>query len=153
MSIKLLMRKMNNFLSRGKLLDFDNTSKVPLLKVGLMANEIYDGLEFPQQFGIKSYPPKNCEVITAHFGGNRNHGTVLNAFDRNLMPDDLEEGETCLYNAFNARITLDKDSNIKLENENITITITAAGALTIGGNVSITGNLVVSGTINGIHIP
>lgn len=150
MNIKLLMRKMNNFLSRGKLLDFNNETKVPLIKAGLMANEIFDGLEFPQQFGFKSYPPKDSEIITAHFGGNRNHGTVLNVFDRSVMPDDLEEGEACIYNAFNGRVLIDKDSNIILKNDDITVTIGADGSVNIDGNVTITGNLVVNGTINGI---
>lgn len=144
MNLKLLMRKMNNFLSRGKLLDFNNESKVPLLKVGLMANEIYDGLEFPQQFGIKSYPPKDSEVITAHFGGNRSHGTILNVFDRKLMPDDLEEGEVCLYNSDAGRILIDKDSKIILKNGGATLTIDTNGTVTIDGN------LVVTGTINGL---
>lgn len=158
---------MNNFLSRGKLLDLDNTTKVPLTKVGLMAGEIYDGLEFPQQFGFKSYPPKTCEVITAHFGGNRNHGTVLNAFDRNLMPTDLEEGESCLYNAGLGRVLVDKDSNIIITNEAVTVTLNNSGAITIEttgaltiespsvsftGAVNVVGDLTVT-TINGEPYP
>lgn len=157
MNIRQFARKINNMLSRGKLLELKTDSKVPLAKVGLMANEIYDGVEYPQQFGFKSYPPVDSEVITAHFGGNRSHATILNAFKRDLMPDDLESGEVSLYNGFHASVKLDKNSNVVIKNENITLTINNDGSIvidattiSISGSLNIVGDLVVGGTINGV---
>lgn len=169
MNIKQLMRKINNFFARGKLLDMDLTPKVPTAKVGLMADEVMDSLEFPQTYGFKSAPPKTdtAEVITAHFGGNRNHGTILKIFDRKLMPNDLNEGDVTLYGLHNERIMIDADGNILLNNANIAITLDNDGSMTLAsnttikldaptvtieGNLQINGDLVTTGTINGVTI-
>ncbi len=153
MSIKLLMRKISNSLSRGKLLKLTpGTSTVA--KVGLFANEVYDGLEYPQDFGFKSAPPVGAEVLAAFLAGNRDHGTILRMFMRSLIPDDLEEGETMLYNFADASVKLDKNSNIIIKTADSTVTVNNDGTVVIDAlSVSITGDLVVGGTINGAPFP
>ena len=157
MELRSLKRIINNIFSRGKLLSLDISTKVPRAKVGLLAQEIYEGLEFPQDYGIKSLPPNKIgedddevnyavEVLTAFLGGNRDHGTILKAFIRNIMPDDLEPGEVILYSVFGTNIKLNKDGEVVIKNENVTFTIG-------DGKVTIDGDLEVTGTINGITIP
>lgn len=156
MDIRYILRKINNMLSRGKLLELNTKTKIPTAKAGLFAQEIWDGIEYAQDYGMKSYPPINSQIITAHFGGNRNHATIVKAFDKDSIPDDeLEEGEVLYYSKFNATIKLDKDSNIVLKNESVTITISNEdGNVTIDAPlVTLTGDLLVDGTINGIPIP
>lgn len=153
MSIKLITRRISNIFARGKLLKL-TPGKVPTAKVGLFANEIYDGLEFPQTFGFICYPPVNSEILAAFLGGNRDHGTILGIINRDLVPDTLEEGEVMLYHAFDASIKLDKDSKIIIKNANATVTVNTDGTITIDSpTVTFTGDIVVDGTINGITIP
>jgi len=163
---KTLARKLNNALSRGKLLEL-KPGKVAKVKVNLLADEVYDGLEFPQNFGYVSYPPKDSEILAAFLGGNRDHGSVLNAFKRDLIPDDLEEGDMSLYGLTGARVMIDKLGNILLSNDEVIVTLGNDGSINIlstgdvlidapninfTGDINITGNLVVSGTINGTTI-
>lgn len=157
MQVKTLLRKINNIFSRGKLLSLDISEKVPRGKVGLMAKEIYDGLEFPQDYGIKTLPPNKIgdgedevnyavEALTAFLGGNRDHGTILKLFIRAIVPNDLEPGEVVLYSVFGTKIKLNKDGEVVITNENVTFTIG-------DGKVSIDGDLEVTGTINGSPYP
>lgn len=172
MNVKTIMRRLNNVLSRGKLLELNaEDSKVPMAKVGLMANEIYDGIEYPQDWGFKSYPPPDCETLTIHFGGNRNHATMIRAFDRNKIPL-LESGETVLYNGFGLSLKLNKDNDIIITkeadidaeesiertlkigfNEDGYVTIIATNIILDAPLVTMTGDLLVDGTINGMPIP
>ena len=143
-----------------------------MAKVGLFAGEIYDGIEYPQDFGFKSYPPLNSETLTIHFAGNRNHATMLRVFDRDIIPTDLEEGESIQYNAFGMSIKISKDSEIQIKkinledpetdprsfkisfNEDGDITITSETNIILDTpTVTMTGDLIVDGTINGVPIP
>lgn len=154
-----LLRRLNNVIARGKLLK-TTWGKITRLKVGLMAKEVYDGIEYPQNFGMASYPPADSQALVHFLAGNRDHGYVDKVFNPDLVPDDLEEGETVIYNAFNARITLDKNSNIIVTTgENLTININADGTIvidspsvTFSGEVTVVGDLTVS-TINGVPVP
>lgn len=157
MQVKTLLRKINNIFARGKLLSLDISTKVPRAKVGLLAKEIYENLEYAQDYGIKSLPPNkigegedevnySVEALAAFLGGNRDHGTILRLFIRALVPDDLEPGEVVLYSVFGTMIKLNKDGEIVITNENVTFTIG-------DGKVTIDGDLEVTGTINGVTIP
>lgn len=167
MSNKLIIRKLNNTFSRGKMLEL-TPGKAATAKVSLLADEIFDGLEFAQQYGFISSPPVDSEILAAFLGGNRDHGTILNAFKRDLIPDDLEEGDVCIYGKNGERIMIDATGNMLINNANVDIIIASDGAITIStteaitldtpslsitGSVNIVGDLTVGGTINGEVFP
>lgn len=155
-----LLRRINNVIARGKLLEPLSNDKTPRAKIGLMAREVYDGIEYPQDYGFASSPPKNSELLAHFLGGNRDHGYLTRIFNKDFTPTDLEEGEVCLYNNGTAKVLLDKDSNIIVTTgENLTIEINADGSIiidspsvTFSGDVTVVGDLTVS-TINGDPYP
>lgn len=170
-----LQRRIQNIIARGKLLEPLSNDPTPRAKVGLMAKEVYDGIEYPQDYGFASSPPKGSETLVHFLAGNRDHATVSKIFNKEFAPTDLDEGEVMLYNNGTARIKLDADSNIIITtgenltiqiNEDGTMSITTAGELTIEsqsvivdstttsftGDVTVVGDLTVN-TINGDPYP
>lgn len=108
----LLKTRIKNVLSRGIIRSVKN-DKTATAQIDLLHGETNQGLEFPQQFGFISKPLDQAECIAAFFGGNRDHGTILAAFDKRYAPIDLEDGETCLYNKVtNTRVWLKQDGKI-----------------------------------------
>jgi phage baseplate assembly protein V len=162
--IKSLESKINNTLSRGKLNSISN-GKTATAQVGLMAEEVYDGVEYPQHFGFISHPPIGSEVITAHFGGNRSHATILAAFSKSHAPVNLAAGESAIYNAAGSivhvkangdiEMTTAAGASINVKNDG-SIAVNASGSsisVATNGHVNIDSSLVtINGdlTVNGI---
>lgn len=153
---KKALSRIRNILSRGILTNVTQ-SKTPTAKVQLLDDEIYDGIEFAQDFGFISYPPIDgtTEIISAFIGGVREHGTILKAFNKTksfkvVNPNvTLASGDVVLYNTItDTYIYLKADGTIKIKSAT-SITLDAP-------SVVITGNLTVDGDIldnaTGAHI-
>lgn len=153
MNTSQFLRRFNNMLSRGKLEKITD-DKTPTAKINLMADELYDGLEFPQTWGFASRPPTGSEVIAAFFGGNRDHGTILTAFDKNTFPSELEDGDVMIWNGTNSIVKIKANGDIliaackdpadnqddlgrDLHEPQARITLTKAGVVEIEAEVSI----------------
>lgn len=130
--IDRLHSSVQNMLSRGSLNSITN-GKTAKAQVQLMADETYDGIEYPQDYGFISSPPSGSQVITGHFAGDRDHATILKAFHTQYAPKVLASGEVALYHMSGSIILFKQDGSIDLTPNN--------------GTVSITGNLIVSGDI------
>lgn len=125
-------RLINNMLCRGSLQQV-TIGATATAQIGLMANEVHANLEMPENWGFISSPPVGSELIVAFFGGNRDHGTILKAFDKNTAPQTLEPGESMMYNAVSGtKVLLDKDGQITITPGGTTgsyITFDASGVL------------------------
>lgn len=119
------LSRIRNILSRGTL---TGLAVVPPNKttmtavVTLFSQETYSGIEYPDQYGFSSFPPLdgNTEVIAGFFGGARDHGTVLKAFNRKAMANlpflPLAQGEAALWNALTGSYVLMKaDGSIHMK--------------------------------------
>ncbi|HJY23695.1 MAG TPA: phage baseplate assembly protein [Hanamia sp.] len=138
------INRLNNILCRG-ILTGVKPAKTPTASVTLFNDEKYDGIEFAQDFGFISYPPDDgqTEVLVAFLGGQRDHGTILKAFNKQKALNlPLEKGECAIYNKVtNTYILLkadgtiliktDADEGVKIEAEKVTIT----GDLFVNGDI------------------
>jgi phage gp45-like len=70
-----MQSRMDNIMSRGTL-HSTRIAGTQVAKIGMMAEEINDGVEYPQDYGFISRPPGGSEVIVHHFGGERDHATI-----------------------------------------------------------------------------
>lgn len=119
-ALHLLSIRLSNIISRGVLKKItSSTNGNPIIQkaqVTLLKGEVIDGMEFPQTYGFISMPTDGASVIAFFFGGNRDHGTVGTIFDKRYVPDDLEEGESCIYNTVaGTRIYLRKNGDVEIK--------------------------------------
>lgn len=136
--LERMQSRMDNILSRGTLHSTTN-AKTQKAKVSLMADEVNDGVEFPQDYGFISRPPGGSEVIVAHFGGERDHATILKAFHKSFAPNTLAEGESALYHSSGSIVLMKADGSIDVTSA-IAMSITVP-TLTVHGNLVVTGDV------------
>lgn len=144
---KRAMTLINNMLCRGILKEV-TAAKTPTAKVTLLDGETYDGIEFAQDFGFISNPPADgkTETISIFFGGQRDHGTILKAFNKdksfkNLNPDvTLEQGECAIYNKIaNTYILMKADGSILIKSD--TKLRVEAPLVEMTGDLTVTGDI------------
>lgn len=129
---KMHIRKINNMLSRGKINSVVNAATATA-QIDLMHGETQNNMELPDNFGFISVPPVGSECIAAFFGGNRDHGTILKAFDKRSAPKTLQPGESMQYNAVTGtKVYLDKNGMVTISSAAGTfyMTMSASGILT-----------------------
>ena len=93
-------------------------------------------------FGLASVPPVNTEAVVLQIAG---HQVVVATQDRN-RPDDLAEGEVCLYSPGGARVVCRADGSIELApaaGKNVVV----KGNLSVEGYATATGNLSADGKV------
>jgi phage baseplate assembly protein V len=154
---RALKRLANNILARGEIKSIRN-GKTATAQIGLMEGEVYDGIEYPQDYGFVSVPPSGSEAIVAFFGGNRDHGTILKTFNKAQAPITLAPGEAALYNSSGSMIHAKSNGDISIQTAsgaslNIgndgSMAMTSPSPLTITcPGVHMTGDLTVDGTIH-----
>lgn len=71
--------------------------KLQALQMRLTADEIRDGLEHFEPYGVTSNPHPGAEGIALFLGDGRSHGVVLNVADRRFRLQGLQSGEVALY--------------------------------------------------------
>lgn len=120
-TLALIKRKIFLLIGRAVLTAVTNDKKYQLLQVKGLDGETITNIERFQEYGIETYPKKSddTEVLLIAPAGNRDQSIAICVFDKRYRPDDLEEGEVCLY-TFNdsQRITLKKDGTIRIEDKN-----------------------------------
>lgn len=116
----------------------DDTTKIQLVKISGLADEVQDKIERVQNFGFTSNPPSGSESLIACIGGNRDHTVVIASDSSEFRKKNLKPGECAVY---------DKNGNYIYLKENGSVEITASGGVMIDGDVEINGNLTVTGDI------
>src|SRR5436190_797174 len=100
---------------------------------GPEAPSIKARLGFP--FGIRSRPPSGVDATVVHAAGAVARGVAVAHDSKKYGPDDLEDGETALYGAANAKAVLvNKDAAIEVTatpGQPITIKVSGAAAITL----------------------
>lgn len=127
-------------------------SSTPLqtLQLELLRDELLDAVAHLEGYGRTAHPPKGYEGLVASLAGERRRTVCLTAFHRKYRLTELAEGEVALYDDLGNVVHLMRDrlqvSAVQhLEVKAPTCEITAS--TTHMGDVAITGNLTVSGTI------
>ena len=147
-----LKRRVRLMVSRAIVKAVDDSEGLQQVQVAALADEILDRVERLQQYGFTSVPLPGGSALVVCVGGNRSHPIVVATDDARYRPVDLQPGEVAIYTQGGVRINL-KTGNlveivaatkIKLHSALVEIT----GALTVAGNVTVTGGNVVADGIS-----
>lgn len=161
--IKNIKNRVMMAIARGVVKGVSDDGKRQTVQVELLKDELRDGVERMQNYGLTSYPHPGGDATVVFVGGNREQGIVLAFENRQFRVVGLQQGEVCLYDDLGNRVSLLRDM-VKVEAvthlEAIAPTIKIVGAVTIEGSLAVngtstlTGNIATTGTItnNGKNI-
>lgn len=123
------------------------------VQVSLLADEVKDGVERVQNYGLTSVPLPGAEGVAVFVGGNRDHGVVIAMDDRRYRLKGLEGGEVALYTlddqeAHGHRIVLRRGGLIEVFGQDVHLN--AAGVLRLEGDgVEVHGRTYVQTDVHG----
>lgn len=132
----MVTNKINNTFARGVIKKVTN-GKTAKAKISMQANEVYDGIEMPQQFGRQANPPVGSEVLVFFHGGNRDHGSIIATFNKQHSVTDLAEGESVQFDMSGTKILCKADGSVHITPS--------------GGTVYVNGHLVASGNVSDLN--
>lgn len=95
--VRPLQRRVMLTVGRGVLAVIDDARLLQTLQVSLLADEVRDGVEHFQPYGLASAPIPGAECVFLSVAGSRDHGVVVVVSDRRHRPLALEQGEAALY--------------------------------------------------------
>jgi phage baseplate assembly protein V len=75
------------------------------IQVGMLKNETLTDIEHWQEYGFASYPKTGtAEALIACIDGIRDNAHAVCVRDNEYRPDDLVEGDSCIYDSDGARV-------------------------------------------------
>jgi phage baseplate assembly protein V len=92
-----LRERIQMMLARAVVSAIDDARGLQTLQVELLADEVADGAEHMQPYGLAAHPHAGAEAVVAFVGGLRSHALVLSVADRRYRLKGLEGGEVALY--------------------------------------------------------
>lgn len=107
-------RALRGLVARAVVRRVDDGPKMQELQVGLLADELADGVERFQNYGFTAHPQPGAEGIAVFVGGDRAHGVVIAVDDRRFRLTSLEPGEVAIYTDEGDTIHLMRDRRIKV---------------------------------------
>ena len=135
----------------------DDERRAQECQVELLDDEVADGMERFQQYGLTSHPFPGAEAVVVCVGGTRSHGIIIAVEDRTYRLSGLETGEVALYDDQGQVVHLKRDgihieSELKVVVQAPTVTV-EADTVNLGGTggagVARIGDAVSGGVITG----
>jgi len=109
-----ITRALHGMVARATVRRVDDGPKMQELQVGLLADELADGVERFQNYGFTAHPLPGAEGIAVFVGADRAHGVVIAVDDRRFRLTSLEPGEVAIYTDEGDTIHLMRDRRIKV---------------------------------------
>lgn len=162
-NMKNLQQRIMMAIARGVVKGISDGGKRQTVQVELLKDELRDGVERMQNYGLTSHPHPGGDAAVVFVGGNREQGIVLAFENRQYRVVGLQQGEVCLYDDLGNRVSLLRDM-VKIEavqhleaiapTMKITSAVTIDGSLTVNGPSNMSGSITTTGTItnNGKNI-
>ena len=133
---------------RGKTARTDSGGGVQRIQIEGLDGETVQDLEHAEQFGFTAHPPAGSDCVVVPLGGKTSHGIIVTTTNGAYRVSGLGEGETAVYNADGAKITLKQGRIIDIDCE--TLNINAPGGVSITApNVDCSAEITAAGQING----
>jgi len=132
--------------------DVDTSGTVAVAQTSARnGNEIHDGIELIQQFGLVSVPPLGSYAATLASSGLNDNAFIIGTHNPKHYPKGLKAGETMIHDMGGQSVYLKADGTIIVNStKTVNVTINGSAVMTVEkGKVSITGDLDVSGTVTG----
>lgn len=101
-----------------------------LVQVSGLKDETITDMEYLQNYGFTCYPKTGtAETVNLFVNGGRDNGVTILVHDREYRPTDLAEGDVCMYDFNDSRITIKANKNIEVKSNGGEVHITAGGTL------------------------
>jgi phage baseplate assembly protein V len=115
MMVRPVAQRVANSIARAVVELVDDTKKMQLLQLTVLAGEVRDDCEHFQGFGFYSVPHVGAEAVVLFPNGDRGRPLVVATDDRRYRPTGGVAGEVGLYNGTGARVRLMPSGDIILE--------------------------------------
>jgi phage baseplate assembly protein V len=112
--LRPLHARLTNLVSRAVVSRVDDSTKLQGLQVKVGVDEVRDGLERFQQYGLTSVPDAGAEAVVLFVGGRRDVGYVVAVDDRRYRVTGLTPGEVALYSKTGASVVLKADGSVEV---------------------------------------
>lgn len=96
-AIAPLKRRVMLSIARAVVKGIDDTTKMQLMQLSLLAGETHSKVERFQNYGFTSVPFEGAEACVVFPHGNREHGIIIAVDDRRYRMKAMEKGEVALY--------------------------------------------------------
>jgi phage gp45-like len=142
----LVARALHMF-GRGRLTVVDDTGSIQKVQVETAeldqagATSIIDGVRVLLPYGVASNPPLGSETLLARLFGNPGMGIALGAHHPASRKKDLSPGDSALYDLRGAYVWL-TPQGLVVDGAGLPATIRNVGALTIDGDLHVTGEII-----------
>lgn len=137
-----LRSRVLNMVARAVISGVDDSKKLQLLQLGILAGETHDELERFQEYGFSSVPRDGAEAVVIFPGGTRDHGLAIGVEDRRYRIKGLAGGEVAVYNDTGAKIVMRASGDIDLVPK-------TGQKVKVTGDVDVTGTLTASADVVG----
>jgi len=104
--VRPLSRRVANSIARAVVQLADDSAKLQVLQLGVLAGESVDDAERLQEYGFTSVPLAGAEAVVLFPNGDRAHPLVVAVDDRRYRPTGLQPGEVAMYNNVVATLVL-----------------------------------------------
>lgn len=133
-----MQRRIRLVVSRAIVKLIDPDKKWQELQVVALKDEVLDGIEHVETYGLTSHPHKEAEAILLSQGGRRSNTIAIMVGDRRYRLKGLAEGQVALYDASGSKIVMNNDN---------TITMVASGGIKMEADLDVTGKVTATGDV------
>lgn len=114
--LRPLVTRLANTIARAVVQLVDDSTKLQLLQLGVLAGETVDNAEHHQPYGFSSVPLAGAEAIVVFPNGDRSHPLVLAASDRRYRPTGGTPGQVTMYHHEGATVTMVAGGEVLVSN-------------------------------------
>lgn len=107
--------RLANTVARAVVQLVDDSTKLQLLQLGVLAEETVDGAEHHQPYGFASVPLEGAEAVVLFPNGDRSHPLVVSVSDRRHRPTGGQPGQVMVWHPDGAKVTLLAGGNIEVQ--------------------------------------
>jgi phage baseplate assembly protein V len=136
-AISRLWRRVQLFVTRGRITLSNDAGNVQLLQVRLGAQELRDSTPRLGEFGHASRPPAGSDVVVLFVAGDRSNGVVVASGHQASRPRNLLEGESQLYDLWGRSVYLTQDGGIVVEALGTPVTVNNATTVTVNASAKV----------------
>lgn len=129
--LRPLATRIANIVARAVVTLVDDSLKMQVLQLGVLAGETRGDVERVQNYGFTSVPLEGAEAVVLFVGGRRDHGLAVAVDDRRHRLTGLEPGEVAIYNDQGSSVVLKANGDIEVS--------AASGVVKVVGDVTADG--------------
>lgn len=132
-----LRNRMRMVIGRAIVSVVNDNTKIQLMQITLMKDQVKDGVERVQNYGFTGHPLPDAEAVAVFPNGNRDYGMIVAVDDSRYRIKDLPEGGVAVYDYDGNYVKLTEANGIEIDAPNQKVTVKSGGDIEIG-NASLT---------------